>query len=155
MAAAHWLIRRLLLRRGPIGGRIRRQGGGPSTWARLMQPAAVASRGVAGEVRELGLGGHVWVRCCLLESPSRGKCIAPCLRCPRRVREGHPQPTPAPIGSLSKLFAHKAAPRPFLSPGGEARFPFLFPGWKSDPAAGPTGEASPPVLLLQLQAQLH
>lgn len=59
------------------------QGGGPSTWARLTQPAAAVSPSVAAAAPEPGFGGHVWVPCARRALLSRGDRIARCLRGPK------------------------------------------------------------------------
>lgn len=54
-------------------------------------------------------------------------------------------PSRPPDWQLLQTVCSQSSTTPFLSPGGKAQFPVLFPGWTADPAAGPAGEASPPL----------
>lgn len=99
----------------------------------LMQPATLASPGVAAAVPELPFGGHVWVR-----SGPDGRGVRRSLGFSGRLAEGQAG-TPPLWRRLQIVSSQSSTPRTFSSPAAEAHLPFPFPG----APASPTREASP------------
>ena len=104
----------------------------------LMQPAAVASPGVAAEAPELPFGGHVWVRF----GPD-GTGVLRSLGCSRCLAEGLAGGPPV-WRPLQIVSSQSSNPRPFSPPAAEAHFSFPCPGAPTSPAREASPRLSPP-----------
>ncbi|CAI9162071.1 unnamed protein product [Rangifer tarandus platyrhynchus] len=115
-----------------------------------MQPAAVASPGVAAAAGEHGFGDHAGVRAARAGSLSLSlRTLACSVARVAQGRLGRAVPADSRFGSLCKLFPHKAAPPP-LCPQSHLLFPF--PGVARD--VRHPGQAAPPRPLPQLKEPL-
>lgn len=144
MAAAYWLTRRPLPRRGPISGQIRERRGGPSTWERLMQPAAVRHRR-----RGRGPGVRVWRLAAVAvyaaarwATRSRGSWVLSSSGA--QDAGGKVIPADSGLAASANCFLTKQH-HALFGPKRRGSFPLpRFPRGMSGPAASPTGEAYPP-----------
>lgn len=118
---------------GSVGG-----GTGRARGRGLMQPAAVASPGVAAAAPELPFGGHVGVRF----GPD-GTGVLRSLGCCRCLAEG-PAGGPPVWRPLQIVSSQSSNLRPFSPPAAEAHFPFPCPGAPTSPAREASPRLPPP-----------